>query len=76
MQIDFPPIDPPLVALGRNDWFIAVGVDIVQLIRPERVALTNMNSKGWLGRHQLTLPATKDVLRQVADELNRIADNL
>ncbi|RUU78227.1 hypothetical protein [Mesorhizobium sp. M7A.F.Ca.MR.362.00.0.0] len=75
--IPFPPrLAPkePLVALGRNGPFKATGLNVMQVV--DYVMLENWTSQDAIGRGRVVLPADHNVLRDLANHLNRIADKL
>ncbi|RWM32610.1 MAG: hypothetical protein EOR77_21510 [Mesorhizobium sp.] len=74
MKIDFPPAADPLYAHGRNGYFQATAIQV--LSTPSFIRLENWTSKAAIGIGHITMPADRNVVRDLANHLNRIADRL
>ncbi|RWM86480.1 MAG: hypothetical protein EOR84_30675 [Mesorhizobium sp.] len=73
-KIEFPPRKEPIYAHGRNGYFKATAINVLDL--SDSIILENWNSRDSIGRGRVVLPANCNVLRDLANKLNRIADRL
>ncbi|PBB52542.1 MULTISPECIES: hypothetical protein [Mesorhizobium] len=74
MKIDFPTLKEPIYAHGRNGYFSATAINVLAL--PDDIRLENWTSKDAIGIGRVVLPADRNVVRDLANHLNRIADKL
>lgn len=72
MKISFPCI---VDAEGRNGYFSSPAISVHRLFQNE-VWLQNFTTRDTYGRGHATLPADPETLRQVAQHLNAIADQV
>lgn len=77
LKIDFPQRDgaDPLYALGRNGYFEATAINVMQ-VGNAYIVLENWTSKDTIGRGRVMLPVDRNTVRDLANHLNRIADKL
>ncbi|TPJ51754.1 MULTISPECIES: hypothetical protein [unclassified Mesorhizobium] len=74
-KIDFPQLLEPIYAHGRNGFFQAAALNVLEITN-SCLVLENWTSKGTIGRGRVVLPVDRNVVRDLANHLNRIADRL
>jgi len=67
------PYSKEVKFIGRNGYFKAIGIEIYQ---GGVIVLQPTTTKGLTGRCSIEIPNNPETLRQIAEELNRIANDI
>lgn len=82
LRVDYPLAanrDVMPMALGRNDWFKTIGLNIMtmdQLPGSQLVRLEPFNSRDLIGRCAIDVPLDERVLREIGEKFIQLADHV